>query len=244
MPGIIARRRRQWYLAGVLLLVAAIANCGGQPSGPTPPPSTKQTGTGVPLVTDRSAKPADVKAPGIQVPSGSTFSVSIGKYNLVITANAWNTIIGSSHVTDLVGVQFDPDFNATDDTTRNRFQYLADEISQHYGNTNFEPLSIVAAVSDGAVVDDAAFYNATDQVGQLSGLTVTITNDVSSATVASETFYGTPGSAIIIPARTIYFTRLTFSSTSIGPSHNGMYSYSTQFRYSKFAPCPGQVCSS
>lgn len=75
-------------------------------------------------------------------------------------------------------------------------------------------------------------------------MTVTIINDSSSATVASETFYGTPGSAIIIPARTIYFARLTFSGTSIGPSHNGMNSYTVHFHYDKFAPCLGQVCSS
>ncbi len=244
MSGITARRRRLWHLPGVLLLAAAIASCGGQPSEPTPPASTTQTGTAIPLVSGRSVKPADVKAPGIQMPSGSTFSVSIGNYNLVITANNWNTIVGSSHVANLVGVQFAPDFNNTDNTTRNRFQYLADEIFQHYNNTNFEPLSIVAAVSVGAVVDDAALYNATDQVGKLSGLTVTIINDSSSSTVASEIFYGTPGSAIIIPARTIYFARLTFSSTSIGPSRNRMNSYTVHFHYDKFAPCPGQVCSS
>lgn len=90
----------------------------------------------------------------------STFSVSIGNYNLIITANDWNTIIGSSHVANLVGVQFAPDFNTTDNTTRNRFQYLADEIFQHYGDTVFEPLSIVAAVSGGDLVDDAALYKA------------------------------------------------------------------------------------
>lgn len=247
MPEILVRPRSLRYLPGALLLTVSIASCGAQPAGPTAPASTTQTGTATQLVVGRSSKPADVGAPGIQMPSGSTFSVSIGSYNLVIKASDWNTIVSSSQVANLIGVEFAPDFNTTDNTTRNRFQYLADEISQHYTGTHFEPLSIVASVSNSALVDDAALYNATDQVGKLSGLMVTVTNNTSGGIVASGTFYGTPASAVIISARTVYFVRLTFSSASIGPANNGMNNYTVSFHWSQFgqfAPCPGQVCSS
>lgn len=239
------RRGRPWALPCALILAIAITACDSETVEPTHSASPTQTGTSISLVTGRSAKPAETDAPGIQIPNGSSFSLSIGDYNLTITAADWNTIVGASQVTDLVGVEFAPDFNHTESVTRNRFQYLADEISEHYNGSNFEPLSIVEGVSNGAVVDDAALYNPTDQVGKLSGLTVSITNNLSTTTVASGTFYGTPGSAIVIPARTIYFARLTFSSSSLGATQNGKVSVSVNFHYDQiaFKPCPGQVCS-
>jgi hypothetical protein len=237
------RRRCLQLFPWALTLATAIVACGGQPTGPSRSASPTQTNTSLSLVTGRSAKPTDVDAPGIQVPNGAAFTVSIGNYNLTIAATDWNTIIGSSQVADLVGVQFAPDFNATEDVTRNRFQYLADKISQHYNGVSFEPLSLVSGVSNDAVVDDAALYNPADQVGKLSGLTVTMTNQLSTTTVASGTFYSTPSSAIVIPARTIYFARLTFSSSSLGPSRNNQRVITVNFHFDQFKPCPGQVCS-
>lgn len=194
-------------------------------------------------MTDRSHTQADFSAPGIQMPTGASFSISIGNYNLVITAADWNTIVASSQVESLVGAEFAPDFNSTSIVTRNRFQYLADEISLHYDGQTFEPLSVISAVSGGAVVDDVALYNPTEQVSELSGLTDKIVNLTSMTTVASETFYGSPGTAIVIPARTIYFARLVFSADSIGAAQGKVVHTQSQFHYAQFKPCPGQVCS-
>lgn len=239
------RRRRQWACSCALIVAITLTACESKGAGPTHSASPTQTGTAVSLVTGRAAKPAEIDAPGIQIPSGSSFSLSIGNYTLTVTAADWNTIVDASQVAPLVGVEFAPDFNHTEVVTRNRFQYLADRIFEHYNGSNFEPLSIVEGVSSGAVIDDAALYNPTDQVGKLSGLTVSITNSLSRTTVASGTFYETPSSAIVIPAKTIYFARLTFSSSSLGPSRNGKISVSVNFHYNqiKFKPCPGQVCS-
>jgi hypothetical protein len=243
MPTTTVGRRYLWLLPGYLMLVAIVA-CGGAP-GNHPSGGATSTSTASPLVTGRSIKPTDTKAPGIQLRSGD-FSFTIGNYNVVITASDWNTITGSSQVANLVGVEFSPNFN-TDASTRNRFQYLADKISLRYRGTNFEPLTIVEGVIDKDLVDIVALYNPTSQVGTLSGLAVTIAAQPSLRTVASATFYATPSSALVIPARTIYFTRLTFPNVaSLGSAHNGARSFVTDFHYRqiKFTPCPGQVCPS
>lgn len=234
-----------WHASFVVAASIVIAACSGQPVQSTASGSPFQSNAPASLVVGRSAKPADITAPGIQMPNGSIFTVSLGKYVLTIKASDWNTIVGTSQVRVLVGVEFAPDWNTKDYTytTRNRFQYLADEISLHYHGTNFEPLSIAPGVSNGVVVEDAALYNPTYEVSKLSGLKVTIINSFVRRVVATGIFYAKPESAIIIPGRTVYFARLIFSSHSLGPAHSGMISITTNFHYDNFAPCPGQVCS-
>jgi hypothetical protein len=231
MPDSTIGRRCLRLWPWTLTLLTILSACGGQPVQPSQSDAPTRTSTSQRLVVGRSATPTEIDAPGIQVPIGSALAISIGKYNLIITATDWDTIIGSSQVANLVRVKFAPDFNATKTVTRNRFQYLADKISQHYNGTDFEPLSIVSGVSNGTVVDIAALYNASGQTSKITALKVTITNKSSMATVAAGTFYSTRGSAITIPGRTIYFTRLRFSSSSLGPTKNGQISTAVHFRY-------------
>jgi hypothetical protein len=243
MPDFSKGRKKLGLLPWTLVLIAVLPACGGQSKQPSQSEPSGHGRTSPPLIAGRSAKPTDLDAPGIQIPIGSTLIVSIEKYNLKITGNDWNTIAGSSRVAKLVGMEFAPDFNATKAVTRNRFQYLADEISQHYDGTRFEPLSIVSGASNRAVVDIAGLYNPSARASELTALTVTITNNSSKATVASGTFYSPPNSAIVIPARTVYFARLTFSSSSLGPAVNGQRNTTIHFHYKEVALCSGQACS-
>jgi hypothetical protein len=240
-----AMRLRKFWSASAVALAALAAGCINQSAQSLPSVSPSQSGGSTPLVTGRAAKPSDVNAPGIQMPKGSTFSLTIADYDLVIKASDWNTIVGASQVLVLVGVEFAPDWNTKDYTytTRNRFQYLADEIARHYHSENFEPLAIAPGVSNGAVVEDVALYNPTSKASRLSGLKVTIINKTSNEAVASATFYNKSGTSIVIPGRTIYFDHLTFSAHSLGVAANGVFSTTTQFHYSSFVPCSGQVCS-
>ena len=141
------------------------------------------------LVYGRAAKQTDIEAPGIQVPPSSHFGLSIGTHELTITANNWNTIVGTSHVAKLVGVTFAPGLTVTS-ITHNRFQYLADEIALYDKGANvFDPLSVVPSTSQNKFVDIAALYNPTNHAGRLSGITVTVSDLQSGSTLASWGFF-------------------------------------------------------
>ena len=229
-----------------LMLGFVLAGCSGKPSGtsgPSPTPLAPSKNQHSQLVTGRSHTLTDIHAAGIQVPPGAVFSLSIGKHQLTITAADWDTIDATSTIDKLVSVMFSPDFNVTDPTTRNRFQYLADRISMDYGGQNFESLSIVPGVSTGQFVDIAALFNPANQLGQLSGLRVDVIAKPSLQTIASQDFYATPHSAITIGARTIYFARLTFTGFSgLAPANNDVRNYTINFRYAHFVECPDRVC--
>lgn len=222
--------------AAMLMVLVVIAGCSGNSS-------KRRVPTGLGLVVGRSHHLADLHGPGIDMPRGSMMSLSIGKhYELTIKAADWDTIVATSHVRVLVGVEFAPNWNTKDYTytTRNRFQYLANVISQHYDGINFEPLSIAPGISKDHVVEDAALYNPTYKVAKLSGLKITIINRLVNKVEASKTFYSKP---IIIPGRTVYYAHLIFPSHSLGPVRNGVIMTTTNFHYSHFVPCRQQVCS-
>jgi hypothetical protein len=216
-----------------ILPVTPVTACSG---GTKPPPPIQ---VGQTLVTGRSISPADIRAPGIQVPESGQFSFSVGRRQIVITSSNWNTIIGASTVVSLVGVMFSNNFN-TIQVTRNRFQYLADLISEYYKFLDFEPLTVVNGISNHQFVDIAALYNPTTQVKKLSGLSVTIVARPSGRPIASEVFFATPASALVIPGQTIYFDRLTFQvPPNLGASHR---SFTTNFHWASITNCHGDIC--
>jgi hypothetical protein len=211
-----------------VIIIVAILYYAGSPSPRTSPHADPVRG--------RATKQADIEAPGIQVPSGH-FGLSIGGHELTITANNWNTIVGTSRVARLVGATFAPDFDVTN-VTRNRFQYLADEISLYdKGIDTFDPLSVTSGKSQKRFIDIAAFYNPTDHEGRLSGITVTVSDLHSGRTLASWAFYTTSGSSISIPAHTICFTRLTFPYfATLASAHRGVRDSNIQFHFANFTP--------
>lgn len=174
-------------------------------------------------------------APGIQVLPPGSFSLSVGSQEIVITSNNWNTIVATSQVHRIVNVAFAPGFNVTA-TTQNRFQYLADRIAIDYTNRHiFEPLSLAEGVSAHKLVDIAALFNPTNRAGRLTGLQVNILARPSLRVVASQTFYDTVDSTIIIAPRTIYFARLVFSKSSSLPiAHHKVRSWRVSFQYASF----------
>jgi hypothetical protein len=135
----------------------------------------------------------------------------------------------------------DPAFHPTD-VTRNRFQYLADQIAQ-YGVPDFEPIGMAEGLGAGQFIEFAALYNSTAQVKKLSGLTVTVSLQSSAKKVAMQVFFATPSSALVIPARTVYFARLSFAHFRSPPKTRGnSVSYNVHFHFAHFTSCRGQVC--
>jgi len=219
---------------------AMVVACSGtaRPSGS---PTASKTPTTDIYVAGRAAKPTDITAPGIAFSKGN-LAFRVGTHQVSISANDWNTIIGSSAVPDRVGSMIDPLFNPTD-VTRNRFQYLADQIAR-FSLPNFEPIGMAEGIGSGQFVEYAALYNSTAQASMLSGLTVTVVLDPSDVILGEQTFFSTPGTALVIPARTIYFARLSFSQFKSVPNAPGnSYSYTVNFHFAHFAPCQGQVCA-
>ena len=159
----------------------------------------------------------------------------MGSHNVVITGNNWDTITATSRVAENVNIAFGDDFHWTA-TTRNRFQYLADLIAEYNTVDGFEPIGINSGVSKGAFVSIDALYNPLGQARSLTGLTLTVIAYPPRTVVAKSTFYATADSSLLIPGKTIYFVRLTFSSFTLPPPHNGTWNFTNMFHYDSFLP--------
>ena len=107
-------------LAGILITSCA---SGGHH---IPPPTSALTPTTGISVASRAPRPIQTDVPGIQFTKGS-ISVTLYNHTFQIAARDWNTITGASIVPQDIGVSLDTDFHAAQ-TTRNRFQYLADRM--------------------------------------------------------------------------------------------------------------------
>jgi hypothetical protein len=221
---------RRWLSPLMILALAfELTSCSTSPH-PTSPASCVLQKAGV-LVSGRSPHPADIRAPGIQFSRGD-LQVTVGNNHIVVTASNWNTIDGSSSVAKRVCTAFYGDFNTTS-TTRNRFQYLADRIAG-YRVTSFDPVGVVTAIDDGQRIAIVSLYNPLSHSRRLSGLSLTISAEPGGTTLASETFFSTPGSALLIPAHTIIFGRLRFATFTAAPSTTTSITYN--FHYDSFVP--------
>jgi hypothetical protein len=213
----------------ILALAFELTSCSTSPH-PTPSAGCLLQKAGA-LVSGRAPHPADIKAPGIQFSRGD-LEVTVGNNHVVIAASDWNTIDGSSSVAKRVCTAFYGDFNATS-TTRNRFQYLADRIAS-YPVASFDPVGIVTAIDDGQRIAIVSLYNPLSHSRRLSGLSLTISAEPDGTTLASETFFSTPNSALLIPGHTIIFGRLRFATFAAAPSTTTSITYN--FHYDSFVP--------
>jgi hypothetical protein len=166
----------------------------------TPTPTTGSS------VISRASSPAQTNAPGIQFTPGMVLSVSLNNHTIQITAQEWNTITDTSIVPHDIDVSIDSDFNAGQ-TTRNRFQYLADRMVpfiQHSLST----VGILSVARNRTDITIAALVNPTNDGYQLTGLKERITQSPPETPVAAAKFYTTPTTALTIPGHSIYFVRL------------------------------------
>lgn len=221
----------------LLALATTLTGCTSAASPASPQRSTSSPASHGPpgFVTGRAASPTDISAPGIQVPPSGQFSVQVGSHNVVITGSNWDTITATSRVAESVNIAFGDNFHWTA-TTRNRFQYLADLIAEYNTVDGFEPIGIESGVSKGAFVSIAALYNPLRQARSLTGLTLTVIAYPPRTVVAKSKFYATADSSLLIPGKTIYFTRLTFSSFTLPPPRNRTRNFTNMFHYDSFLP--------
>jgi hypothetical protein len=228
------RTVRAFTLSGLIGVV--MVGCSSSGSHDVAPTSTPTPTTGTSVVS-RAPGPTQTDAPGIQFTKGS-LSVTLYNHTFEISAQDWNTITDTSVVPRDIGVSLDSDFHATQ-TTRNRFQYLADRmipfITQRFGAIGIA--SAVKGTTDVAVV---ALINPTDNGYQLTGFNETITESPPTTTVASANFYTTPATALTIPAHNIYFVRLSASVAAAPPPNETTTSY--HFSWDKLYNCGQAAC--
>lgn len=225
--------RRVIAVVAATLAVAACTATGSTPSAASPSAAT--TGSSGPLVSGRASTPADISAPGIQVPAGGAhFSVQVGSHEIVITGNDWDTIVATSRVASDVGVEFASGFNWTA-TTRNRFQYLADLIAQDESSRDFDPINVITGFKNGTATSDVALYNPGSRAGILTGLKVTIISRPGKTLIGYGDFFETADSSLFIPAKTIVFARLGYPIITQPKPVNGSWETSTNFYFERFA---------
>ncbi len=196
---------------------------------------TPTTGTSV---ISRASSPAETGAPGINFTRGS-LSVTVHNHIINISARDWNTITGASIVPRDVGVSLDSNFHASQ-TTRNRFQYLAD-LMLPYVTSEFGVTGIVSVVKNSNTdVTIAALTNPTDNTFQLTGFSERIVESPPATTVASAEFYSTPATALIIPGHDIYF--LWLSASVIDPPPSKVTNTSFNFSWDSLYNCGQAAC--
>ena len=217
---------------------ASLVGCSEAGKSSARPPAAKSAQFGPVKVSGRAAKPTDVEVGGIDVVA-KDLEFGAGPTSVVISHDDWNTIIATSHVPIDVGLMLDPGYNA-DDLIRNRFQYLADRISL-LGISKFTMIGIISSPAYGKYMSTVAIYNPTDQVAQISGLSVRISSSPPNITIANDVFYSESRGGCLIPAHTIYFAYLAFSRFSPMPPTSTSISY--HLSALNLISCPGQVCA-
>lgn len=222
-------------LALTVLAAVVIAGCSttsrhpARTSAPVP-----TTGT---HVAARAQRPILTSAPGIQFTTGS-LSVTMYNHTFDIAARDWNTIIGTSIVPQDIGVSLDSDFHAAQ-TTRNRFQYLADRMVP-FITRSFGAIGIVSIAKGRTDVTIVAFINPTNNAFLLSGFSETIIESPPTTTVASAKFYTTASTALTIPGHNIYFVRL--SSPVVAPPPSNSTRIAFNFGWDRLHNCGQAAC--
>jgi hypothetical protein len=225
-------------LAIVAFSAAISADSGSSTSAQVHLRSAQPATYGPVAVSGRASAPTDIRSTsGIEV-EGKYLELGIGARQLVISADDWNTIIGTSDVPVNIGMMVDPRYNPMD-LTRNRFQYLADRISL-YRVSDFDVLGIVSGLANGHFMATIAIYNPTSQVIRLSHLSVQIIAQPPRVTEASGVFYTANDGGCIIPANTIYFAYLEFPHFEPAPKTAPEVVY--KFSSPPPAVCLKQVC--
>ena len=224
--------------AATLLVLAfsAVACTGKGSTGSTASPAPVASApTSAPLVTGRASRPTDVDEPGIQIPAGTSgISVQVGSHNITVTGNDWDTIVAASKVTPNVGVEFASGFNWTA-TTRNRFQYLADLIARDESSHDFDPINVATGFNSKNVISVVALYNPGNHAGTLTGLKLTVISPPTGTLIGSAEFFATADSSLLIPAKTIIFTRLECPVITQPKLVNGTWEIANHFHYDSFA---------
>jgi hypothetical protein len=188
-------------------------------------------------VVSRAPSPTQTNAPGIQFSKGSV-SVTLYNHTFQIAARDWNTISGTSIVPRDIGVSLDSDFHAAQ-TTRNRFQYLADRMVP-FITRSFGAIGIVSVAKGATDVTIVALINPTDNAYQLTGFTETIIKGPPTTTVTSAKFYATTGTALTIPGRNIYFVRLSAPVVAAPPPNATTTTFN--FSWDKLYNCGQAAC--
>jgi hypothetical protein len=228
--------RKAVALAVLTLTVTACTGKGSSASNASSAPSHPASTAPSALVSGRASTPADLSAPGIQIPAGNArFTVQVSNHKIVITGNDWDTIVASSKVESDVGVDFASGFNWTA-TTRNRFQYLADMIARDDSSQNFDPINIVTAFNNKTAISIVALYNPENHPGTLTGLQARLISQPGETLLGSGDFFATTDSSLFIPAKTIVFTRLAYPLITQPKPINGHLETSSSFHYDSFAP--------
>lgn len=220
------------------IISAAVAGCTTGPSGQS---SATATPVVIPTtgwnVTGRAPHPTQTDAPGINFTVGE-LNVTVHSNSFNITARDWNTITDESVVPQDIGVSLDPTIHAGQ-TTRNRFQYLADRMYPYVGGS-FGAIGIVSIVKGSSDISIVAFINPTSSTYQLSDLTVAVIKGPPETQISTAEFYSTPTTALTIPGKNIYFAWLQSPVTANPPAH--VSSTTWNFHWGRLYDCGQAVC--
>lgn len=200
-------------------------------------PTTAPTPTSGASVIGRAPSPTQTDAPGIQFTAGA-LEVTVHNHAVQIAAKDWNTITDTSVVPRDIGVSLDSDFHASQ-TTRNRFQYLADRMFP-FVTHSFGAVGIVSVVKGGNDITIVALMNPTANAFQLTGFSVTISESPPETEISSAKFYSTPDTALTIPGDNIYFVRLTSPAAARPPASATSTSY--DFSWDRLYNCGQAAC--
>jgi hypothetical protein len=248
-----ARRRvapvRARLLVGglaALLVASATGGCGASThksattsSGASPTSTIRSSGavSAASLVAGRAPRPEDLTAPGIQFRTG-TLEVTVAGHQVLIPADDWNTIVGTSTVSRRVGVAFGRSF-AAPATTRNRFQYLADRMMA-FEPKRFEFDAIGSGQADGRYVTIVALVNRTSRIYKLAQLRLTATAAPPPTVIASGTFFPTHRQSVTIAPDEVLFLRLPLPLKHVRPATTRSTNY--HFHYGWLFRCDQTGC--
>ena len=226
----------------VALTAAACMSTGNKGSTGSTSPGPQQSSSSAltphrVLVGGRAAAPTETNAPGLQFSTGS-LEVTLSGHPISISARDWNTISSTSNVPHDIGLSLDPNFHAAD-TTRHRFQYLADQIVQ-YAPSRFDPVGVAAAPVGKTLVTIVALINRTPYRYRLSGFKATVTVRPPVTTVGSATVFTGNSNALVVPGEDVYFLRLELPLIATRPSTATTTNYA--FHYGRLYNCGTTPC--
>lgn len=224
---------RAWSISALAGLLAVSCSTSHRTATPTAT-TTPTTGSSV---ANRAPNPTQTDAPGIQFTKGA-LSVTLYGHSFQIAARDWNTITDKSVVPRDIGVSLDSNFHAAQ-TTRNRFQYLADRMFP-FIRDSFGAIGVVSVVKHSDDTAIVALINPTGDAYQLSGFTETITESPPATPIASAKFYTTPTTALVVPGDNIYFVRL--SSPAVGSPPPNPTKTNFNFGWDRLHNCGQAAC--
>jgi hypothetical protein len=219
------------------VICALVTGCSAGAISSQPPVTPSSTPTTGWNVIGRAPRPTQTNATGITFTTGA-LNVTLHSHSFSITARDWNTITGESIVPQDIGVSIDPTIHP-DQTSRNRFQYLADRMYPYVG-TAFGPVGIVSVADGSTEISIVAFINPTSDTYQLSDLTVTVVKSPPGTTISSAEFYTTPSTTLTIPGKNIYFAWLSSAVTANPPANSNSTTWN--FHWGRLYDCGQAVC--